>query len=462
MINDKKNVVIVGRPNVGKSCLFNRLTGRRVSIVHSTAGITRDIVIEKIKNDFLLIDTGGIGLHKSKVPLDIIKATQNQLNFALKISSIIIFVVDGRAGLTSIDKDISNYIRKYNKPIIYVINKLDNSKHREQAFDCFDINFPDPILCSAEHGYNVNLLLKRINILLKNKFNKIIRKTYNNTDKFLKFSLIGRPNVGKSSIGNCILSTNRLIVSETLGTTSNSISVNSQYKDEEGNIQKFQLIDTAGLKAKNKINSSLEYFSSLRSNDVIRKADIIFQVIDAEKGITKLDKKIIDYVASKVKKNFIIIVNKWDKVLKKSTNRSIQKDFFKSKLHKEYVQSIKKKIPFLSNFSILFTSAKQGIGLNDIIKEAFFVYKESTQKFRTSEINKVISEILSKYKPRIINKKCLKIYYAVQVGFNPIRIRIFCNNDQLMENNYEKYLKKELIKNFKIIKSNIVLEFISK
>lgn len=439
MIDPSRSVAIVGRPNVGKSRLFNRLIGKRLSIVHDQPGVTRDIVMEDVQDNFILMDTGGLGMKPTEMSTqEINSATEDQVDFAIEAASLILFVVDMQEGLTPQDEMIAKKLRKYGKPTILVINKIDSQKHAHFLNDFYRLGFHDTISISAEHGTNSNELYEKIEHLLgpveeKEGEEKSLKSR-------IRICFAGRPNVGKSSLTNRLLKADRMIVSDMPGTTRDSILVNLDYDAPDGTSLHFQLIDTAGLRPKAKVKSSVDYFSGLRTLQSIESADVVFLIIDALEGITKLDKKIAGDVLE-IGRGLVIIVNKWDFALKKFAEEPLDGYESEADFRKEFVKAIRKELFFLPDSPVIFTSATQGYGIDEILRRGKALFDRMQKKLSTGRINKVIQDLMEKQKPHMVNGRRFKIYYALQVANNPYRIRIYCNQEMRLEDSYKRYLE---------------------
>ena len=457
-MNHNRSIALVGRPNVGKSRLFNRLAKKRISIVHDQEGVTRDIVTAEINDDFLLMDTGGIGIIPKMTSEAIANATEEQVDFAIQAASIILFVVDAKDGLNPTDILIANKLRKFNKNTLLVSNKMDHKSSIENINDFHSLGFGDPIPVSAEHGTGTDTLLLKIETLLGPKPET---KQQPQEDAPIKVSFIGRPNVGKSSLGNKLINSKRLIVSNVPGTTRETIWVQLDFKTATEEYLRFSLADTAGLKAKRKVDSSLDYFSSLRSNVAIENSDIVFLVLDAKEGVTKLDKKLAGDILD-LGKCLIILVNKWDYAIESFAKDPIKGYDTEKDFRLTFEKAIRKELFSLPNSPILFTSAKKDYKIEEILLEAKKIYDTANKIFSTSKLNKVLGDIISYKEPRIQNGKRFKIYYAVQVDNMPYKIRIFCNHETYLEDTYSRYLESSFVNAFGLKGCPIKFEFVGK
>lgn len=452
-----RHVALVGRPNVGKSRLFNRLLGKRVAIVHDQPGVTRDILAETIgENDFILMDTGGIGMLPSKMSsLQINEATEEQVSFAIQAADLILFVVDAVDGLTAQDHEIANKLRASGRKTLAVINKIDTKVGQENESIFHELGF-EALSISAEHGLQIESLLEKIKETLGPKSPEEALVKSEELEHVTRLCFVGRPNVGKSSLTNCLLNEKRMIVSDVPGTTRDAIKVNFSYKGKN-----FQLVDTAGLRQKTKVDNSVEFFSSLRSKDAIERCDVVFLVIDAMEGFTKQDKLIAGEVIESGR-GLVVIVNKWDYVLEIFKEEPLEGYEDIREYKKAFKQSIEKAIFFHRKAPILFASAKENFEVKKIFEEAHQVHERMKRSLSTSKLNKTIGELLKRQKPKIVHGKLFKIYYGVQVGNFPFRIRMYCNTELSLEESYVRYLKNGILEAFHLVGCPLKIEFIGK
>ena len=424
-------VALVGRPNVGKSTIFNKLVGEKISIIEDTPGVTRDrIYSEASYNDyrFNVIDTGGIDGSLEKFN-DVIKM---QAQIAIDEADVVLFVVDGKEGLTSNDLLVRDMLRASGKKVIVVINKVDNKKSEEHIYDFYELGFDAYIPVSGEHGIGFFELKDEI-------VKDLPKKEYNPEDKRLKFSVIGRPNVGKSSLINAMLNEERVIVSDVAGTTRDAIDTTMRYNDEE-----FVIIDTAGMRKKGRIYENVEKYSLLRSMKAIDRSDICLLVINADEGIIEHDKHIAGYVLEKGK-GLIIVVNKWDTVDNPDK--------------KEYIKKVRNEFQFLSYVPVVFTSALTKKGVHTIMPEVLRVSENIKREIATNVLNDVISDAYMLNIPPSYKGKRLKIYFVNQSGTKPPKFTFHVNNKGLVHFSYERYLENKLRENFELEGTPIVLQF---
>ena len=424
-------VALVGRPNVGKSTLFNRLVGSKVSIIEDTPGVTRDRIYSEVsyKNyRFHLIDTGGIDVSQELFN-DVIKI---QAEIAIDEADIVVFIVDGKEGLTANDKIVRDMLRKSGKKVIVAINKTDSKDSLEHQYDFYELGFDNYVLISAEHNIGIYELLD----MITSDFNQYEEKE---EDTRLKFSVIGRPNVGKSSLINALLNEERVIVSNNAGTTRDAIDTVMKYNGEE-----FVLIDTAGMRKKGKVFEAIEKYSLLRSLKAIDRSDICLLVINAEEGIIEHDKHIASY-ALEQGKGIIIVVNKWDTVENANT--------------KEYEKIVRSEFQFLSYAPIVYLSALTKKRIHTLMPEVLKVAENIKREVKTSVLNEVITDAYTLNIPPSYKGKRLKIYFTNQSGTKPPKFTFHVNNKGLVHFSYERYLENKLRENFDLEGTPIILQF---
>ena len=387
----KPIVAMVGRPNVGKSTLFNRLAGKRISIVQDTPGVTRDRVYaeaEWLTHTFTMIDTGGIEPERNDI---IVQQMRRQANIAIETADVIVFIVDGKEGLTAADHEVATMLRKSKKPVVLVVNKVDSLKEEDNAWEFYNLGIGDPITISASQGLGLGDMLDRV---VENFDSSIYEQ---DEDEYIRIAMIGKPNVGKSSLINKLLGEDRVIVSEVAGTTRDAID--SELETEEG---KFILIDTAGLRRKSKVKEEIERYSVVRTYAAIERSDVCILMIDAQEGITEQDEKIIGY-AHEMRKAIMIIVNKWDLV---------EKD---DKTLDNFKRDLQGKLKFINYAEYLFISALTGQRTHKVLQMARKCYDNYNKRVSTGILNDVISKAVLMKEPPVVGLKRMKIYYATQV-----------------------------------------------
>lgn len=427
-------VSLVGRPNVGKSTLFNKIVGNKISIIEDTPGVTRDrIYSEASYKDklFSVIDTGGIDVSGDLFNEEI----KIQASIAIEESDAVVFVVDGKEGLTENDRVARDMLRKSGKRVIVAINKVDNKQSEDHVYDFYELGFDEYIPISAEHNIGMYELLDSVT-------RDFPKREELEEDTRLKFSVIGRPNVGKSSLINALVNEERVIVSDTAGTTRDAIDTVFKYEKEE-----FVLIDTAGMRKKGRIYESVEKYSLLRSLKAIDRSDVCLLVINAEEGIIEHDKHIAGYALERGK-GIILVVNKWDKV----ENPNI----------KEYTDYVRREFQFVTYAPIVFLSALTKKRIHTLMPEILRVCENVKRKISTSVLNDVILDAYALNLPPSYKGKRLKIYFSSQSGTKPPKFTFRVNNKGLVHFSYERYLENKLRENFELEGTPIVLQFKNK
>ena len=431
----KPIVAMVGRPNVGKSTLFNRLAGKRISIVEDTPGVTRDRVYAEadwLNYNFTMIDTGGIEPERDDI---IVKQMRRQANIAIETADVIVFIVDGKEGLTPADKEVATMLRKSKKPVVLVVNKVDSLKEEENAWEFYNLGIGDPITISAAQGLGLGDMLDEV---VKNFDTACLEEV---EDEYIRIAMVGKPNVGKSSLINKLLGEDRVIVSNVPGTTRDAID--SYLETEEG---KFILIDTAGLRRNSKVKEEIERYSVIRTYTAIERADVCILMIDAQEGVTEQDEKIIGY-AHELNKAIMVVVNKWDLIEKD--------DKTLDKLKKELQGELK----FLSYAPYVFISALTGQRTNKILTTAKMCYDNSSKRISTGVLNDVINRAVLMKEPPIVGLKRMKIYYATQVASRPPKFIFFVNDANATHFSYQRYLENQLRQSFDFEGTGIQIEY---
>lgn len=424
-------VALVGRPNVGKSTIFNKIAGKQISIIEDTPGVTRDrIYSDAVYKDikFNIIDTGGIDASLEKFNDEI----KMQAEIAINEADVVVFIVDGKDGLTSNDLVVRDILRRSGKRVIVAINKVDNKKAMNHIYDFYELGFDEYIPVSGEHGIGYIELMESIT--------KDFTKKEDQEDKRIKFSVIGRPNVGKSSLVNALLNQDRVIVSDVAGTTRDAIDTVLTYQKEE-----YVIIDTAGMRKKGKIYENVEKYSLLRSMKAIDRSDICLLVINASEGIIEHDKHIAGYVLEKGK-GLILVINKWDTVEKE-------------KNIKDYLKEVRSEFQFLSYVPVIFTSALTKRRIHTIMPEVVKVSENIKREVKTSILNDIISDAYLLNLPPSYKGRRLKIYYTSQTGTQPPKFTFFVNSKDLVHFSYERYLENKLRENIELEGTPIVLQF---
>ncbi len=425
-------VCLVGRPNVGKSTLFNKMAGAKIAITEDIPGVTRDRLYQEVSFQdyrFYLIDTGGIDEDNK----DFNKEIKMQAEIAINEADVIVFIVDGKEGLTSNDLAVRDILRKSKKRVIVAINKIDTKAAQDNIYDFYELGFSDYIPISSIHntGY-----LELMDCIVRDFF----KQGNKNDDERLKISMIGRPNVGKSSLMNALLNEERVVVSDIAGTTRDSIDSLLTYEKNE-----YILIDTAGMRKRGKVWESVEKYSLLRSMKAIDRSDICLLVLDAHDGIKEHDKHIAGYALEKGK-GLIIVVNKWD----------IKNDDDTIKNFTDLVRAEFKFVPFAP---IVFVSAKTKSRIHTVMPEVIRVSKNISTEIKTSILNNVIQDAYDLNIPPSYKGNRLKIYFVSQTGTCPPKFTLRVNNKNLVHFSYERYLENKLRENFDLIGTPIILQF---
>ncbi|MCG8528714.1 MAG: ribosome biogenesis GTPase Der [Opitutales bacterium] len=441
-MNENKIVAIVGRPNVGKSRLFNRLAHRRISIVHDKPGVTRDLVSIDMPAGFTLMDTGGIGLEDKHTPKIISDAMRTQAMIAIDMADIILFVTDGKEGLTPLDMEIAESLHTHQQKVMLVVNKMDNPDADHHAYEFAKLGFDTPIPVSAEHNHGLEELE---NSYLK-KLQPLSPKEPSDFQK-IAISLVGKPNAGKSSLGNRLLNSERFIVADVAGTTRDMIETAIEYEDPSGKKWNLRLFDTAGLRPKKKMDSSVEYFSSVRTERSIKYSDIVLHLVDAREGATKQDKIIAGEIL-KQGKALIVVVTKWDYAVKAFHDGEIDQYPNLRTFQEAYEKTLRKAFFYLPDSPVVFTSAESGEGLEDLLKSVIEVHHNLETQIPTSKLNKFIAELFERRQPSKVTGRRFKIFYALQVSKRPFKFKVFCNRAERLQDPYRRYLEKNILREF--------------
>lgn len=421
----KPMVAIVGRPNVGKSTFFNYIVGKRISIVEDTPGVTRDRVYAEANwrgKDFTVIDTGGIEFDSSN---DILSQMKQQVDIAINMADVIVFMTDAKQGIMASDNEIALILKKSKKPVILVCNKADNfGSDAPEIYEFYNLGLGEPHRVSAANAIGIGDVLDTIYEILPSKEKDL------DEDSIVKVAIIGKPNVGKSSLVNKILGENRVIVSDVAGTTRDAID--SEFENEHG---KYVFIDTAGVRRHSKIEEKIEKYSVLRTLLAIERADVCLLMIDANEGVTEQDTKIAGE-AHEAGKGIIIVVNKWDIYEKQSGTLE------------KYTKEIYNKVPYLSYAPVLFISAKTGQRVDKLFDLINNVASQNAKRVSTSVLNQVLNEAIAVVQPPTDKGRRLRIYYMTQASTKPPTFVVFVNDKKLFHFSYERYLVNQIRKEF--------------
>lgn len=421
---EKPIVAIVGRPNVGKSTLFNKIAGKRISIVEDNPGVTRDRIyteVEWLNNTFTLVDTGGIEPYSGDV---LLRQMKQQAEIAMENAEVIVFLTDGQEGITPSDREVADLLRRTQKKIILAVNKIDAPKYRDNIYEFYNLGLGEPIGISSGQALGLGDLLDEI----VRHFPKGTEESYD--EDTVKVAVVGKPNVGKSSLVNKILGEERTIVSDIPGTTRDAID--TPFAVEE---HKYVFIDTAGMRKKGKVFEAIERYSVIRSLTAIERADVCLLLIDGKEGVSEQDSKIAGYIHEQGKAA-IILVNKWD---------IVEKD---DKITDRYIAEIKKELPFMDYAPVLFISALTGQRINRVIELINHVSAQHSLRIKTGLLNDIVSEAVLANQPAISGGRRLKIYYATQVSIKPPTFAVFLNDTSLMHFSYQRYLENQIRKAF--------------
>jgi GTP-binding protein len=420
----KELVAIVGRPNVGKSTLFNKLTGKRIAIVEDTPGVTRDRIychVEWLRHKFILVDTGGIEPESEDI---ILMQMKRQAELAIETADVIVFMVDGKEGIVPADYEVAEMLRKTKKPVILIVNKIDNLVFEDNKYEFYNLGIGEPLAISAAQGHGIGDMLDEV---VKN-FKEIADAEEESPE--IKVAITGKPNVGKSSLLNMLAGEERVIVSDIPGTTRDAID---SYIEINGD--QFLFIDTAGIRRKSKVKEEVERYSVIRSLAAIERADVCLVMVDAEEGVTEQDEKIAGF-AHEAGKGIVIVVNKWD---------LIEKD---DKTMNEFEKAIRRDLAFIDYAPITFISAKTGQRITKLIETIKYVDNQHAMRVKTGVLNEVINQAIMMKQPPVEKGKLLKVYYVTQASTRPPTFVFFVNYTESIHFSYGRYLENQLRKHF--------------
>ncbi|HWN25309.1 MAG TPA: ribosome biogenesis GTPase Der [Candidatus Sulfotelmatobacter sp.] len=433
--NKSPNVAIVGRPNVGKSELFNRLVGRKIAIVHDQPGITRDrisAVCTRGEQPFVVWDTGGVG---GAGESELVTQVRHAVEEAIRSSDLLLFLVDAKNGLSPLDQELARMLRKSQKPVVLVINKIDTEKHENLAIDFASLGFSESLSISAAHGRGISELIETIDQLLPSP--SATDQSPVTLSQSLSIAVIGRPNVGKSSLINSIVRSERAIVSELPGTTRDSVDISY-----ERNGQLFLFIDTAGIRRRGKQSSSVEVFSVMRAERSIRRADLCVLIVDLTTGVTAQDKRIAGLI-QKARKAALVVLNKWDLMKPKRSER---------KMMAQLVDETRSRIFFLDYAPVLVASALTGENIEKLFEFIVKVRRAARERIGTGILNRLLRSAFAANPPPMISGRRLKLFYAAQVSGNPeamvepAEFILFVNEPRLLSETYRRYLEARIRK----------------
>ncbi len=434
----KPIVAIVGRPNVGKSTLFNRLINRRKAIVEGTPNLTRDRIYGEASwqnEKFTLVDTGGLELEDRD---EFRTQIEYQVDQAIRESDLIVLVVDVREGMMPLDREIAEKLRQQQTPVVVAANKMDDFTAQDEPWEFYSLGFEDVIPVSAEHGKNVGDLCARIT----DKISSSEKSSEEDiAEDVIDVAVVGKPNVGKSSLVNYLLGQNRVIVSPEPGTTRDAVDA---VLEKDGN--KFKLIDTAGLRKKSRVKEDIEYYSNIRAIRSIERSDAVVMMLDAEEGVTEQDKKIVGY-AHDEGKPIVLAVNKWDLIEKNTHTVDL------------YREEIYYRLKFLNYAPVIFISALTGQRVHEVLELAEYVYDQSLQRIKTGVLNEVIEDAVQMNPPPSYQGKRLKIYYTTQTDVSPPHFVFFVNDPDLVHFAYKRYLENKIRDAFGFVGTPLIFKF---
>ena len=441
----KPIVAIVGRPNVGKSTLFNRLSGRRIAIVEPTPGVTRDRLYadcEWYGHPFVLIDTGGIQMTKA----EFVEQIRRQAEFAINEADVIIFLVDGAEGLTHMDYDIAEILRRTGKTLVLAVNKVESRRRMEDAAEFFALGLGEPANVSALHGMDIDLLLDRLVELLPPPPTELEE---GDEEGRLHVAIVGRPNVGKSSLLNTILKDERAIVSEIAGTTRDALDIHYEWNDTA-----FTLTDTAGIRRKSKVEEDIEYYSVVRAFGAIDRCDVAVVMIDAAEGVTDQDKRIAGY-AHENGRGMVIAVNKWDEALNRArrekdlTGSAQLSSTARQEMIGAFTEDVRHELIFANYAPVVFISALKHRGIDELLNTIVEISEQHAMRIQTSELNRLIADATFD-RPTTRRGRQLKMYYSTQVAVKPPTFVLFVNDPELVHFSTERYLENKIRERFSL------------
>jgi len=458
-------IAIVGRPNVGKSALFNRIVGRRIAIVHDQPGVTRDRISAEAEwhgQPFTLVDTGGIGLlRREKADDVIVKAALEQVGIAIEAANVIILVVNVQEGVAPLDREAAARLRHSGKPVLVAVNKVDTYRVETAALEFSELGFDKILPVSAIHGDGIEPLLEAAMGLIAVRTEPLSEPAGEDADHAsrithqtpLKLAIVGRPNVGKSSIINALTKSERVVVSPIPGTTRDAVDVPFEV-ETDGVRQSYVLIDTAGLRKTRRVDDSIEFFSVKRAEESIARCDIAILILDAEAGITEQDKKVADRIVEE-RKACIVVVNKWDLVddaIRQARKDEITRRETKESRHapnvmttlSEFGQWVQERLFFLDYAPVIFTSAKSGFHLERLLEAVRYVAAQLRQTIPTAILNRTLQDAVQRRQPVSDQGHRLKFFYATQVRQAPPTFLLFVNRDELFSGQYKKYLASQM------------------
>ncbi len=426
-------------------------------------GVTRDVLTHDVDADgYTLMDTGGMGLvaGMSDTPERLVNAVEGQIAFSIDTADFVLMVVDGREGLVPLDLEMAEVLRRSQKPVGLVVNKVDKPDTPIETNEFYALGLGEPFLVSAEHDRGIGNLRSLI-LARRNEIAGPPMVKEPNENKQIKVCFIGRPNVGKSSLSNCLVQSERLIVSDIPGTTRDSIEMPFTWKSKRGEDWHFILTDTAGIRKKTKLSSSVEYFSRVRSIDAIRDVDVVFMVIDAKEGPTHQDKSIAGE-AAKLNKPIVIVVNKWDLALEAWERNEIEGFETENAFRKAFEKGLRREIFFTPGSPIRFVSALENIDIEKMLYDARQLDKRLDKKIPTGRLNNMLYKIADRMPAPRVDGRRFRVYYAVHTGNRPFRIKLFCNQAKKLNDSYKRYMQAAVVETFKLEGCPVVFDLVNK
>lgn len=426
-------------------------------------GVTRDVLTHDIDDDgYTLMDTGGMGLvaGMSDTPERLVNAVEGQIAFSIDTADFVLMVVDGREGLVPLDLEMADILRRSRKPVALVVNKVDKADTAIEINEFYSLGLGEPLLISAEHDRGISklrsLILSRRDEIAGPPETKELDER-----KEIKVCFIGRPNVGKSSLSNCLVQSDRFIVSDIPGTTRDSIEMPFTWKSKRGEDWHFILTDTAGIRKKTKLSSSVEYFSRVRSIDAIKDVDVVFMVLDAKEGPTHQDKAIAGE-AVKLNKPIVIVVNKWDLALKAWEQNEIDGFETESEFRKAFEKGLRREIFFTPGSPVRFVSALENLDIEKMLYDARQLDKRMNKKISTGRLNNLLYKIADRMPAPRVDGRRFRVYYAVHTGNRPYRIKLFCNQAKKLNDSYKRYMQAAVVETFKLEGCPVVFDLVNK
>ncbi|MDR0728276.1 MAG: ribosome biogenesis GTPase Der [Puniceicoccales bacterium] len=455
---DSLRLILVGRPNVGKSRLFNRLCGRRLAIVHDQAGVTRDVLAEEISPGVVLLDSGGIGLVSDEEAV-LLRAVEEQVDFAIAAADRVLLVVDASVGCLPLDFEIAQELRRAGKPILLLANKADVGERCLQLDSFHALGLGPPLALSAEHGQGEEALRREIETWARERLRP--RPEVGEGVKPITLCFAGRPNVGKSSLINALLREKRVVVSPVPGTTRDATAHLLDFSGAEGQTLHFRLLDTAGVRAKRKLASPVDYFSQVRTERALTEADIVFLVIDALGGLTRSDQLLAARVLE-AGRGLLLVVHKWDLAEAALREGKLENYETLGDFQRDFIRAVRRELPSLPGLPVLFSSIQTVGGAELLLEEAQRLHARLAQSLPTGPLNRALQRLMEAHPPALAVGRRFRAYYATQTGNFPFRFRVFCNRRERLADSYRRYLENGLRKQFQLEACPLRFEWVEK